>query len=563
MEAHNATAGHFGDFCIDPVRRCLRRGSTEVALRPRSFDVLLVLVRAAGRPVSKGELMQAVWPEVVVTEDSLTRCISDIRQSLDDRDQRVVKTLPRKGYMLAAPVRFDFPAPQVAVDAATTVPASTSAPHAGRRRWLLASAAVLAGASIAALAWYARPEDAAALSIAVLPLAVLGGDAREGYLAEGITEDLTTDLSRIPGAFVVARSSAQAVAQRVRDARDVGRELGVRYLLEGGVQRVGATIHLNVRLVETGSRRELWAERFEAELDDLAGLQQRVTGTLARSLHLELLEAESRRARSRVNPDAHDLTLRAWSAYERRTPPSVAQARALLLKALEIDPDAVLALSLLADTYTADLLNRWLHMRSGATREEWLRRADGASRRAYALEADSLYALGARATVLQLQGWPEEGLAMLQRQLALNRNYAPAWHRISYAWVTLGRPEEALKAGEEALRLSPHDGRLYSFYVVMAAAHLHAGRDAEARKWARKSVDARPEFGIAYAWLAAAAAQAGDEAAAREAIDRFIALQPGYTVASFRNERQSENAEFLRQRQRFYDGLLRAGLPAS
>lgn len=557
MDAQDHNIGCFEGFAVDALRRTLHCGAAQVALRPKSFDVLAYLVRAAGRTVAKDELLEVVWPGIVVTDESLTRCISDIRAALGDREQRIIKTVPRQGYVLAAPVRFEA--------ASMREPASAEAAptrwrvRARGARWRLAAGGALAIAAVVFAGW-PHATDTPPLSIVVLPLAAL--DPEQAYLAEGLTEDLTTDLSRIPGSLVIARSSAVAVYGRGRDVREVGAELGVRYALEGSAQRVGEQVRLNVRLIDTQSRREQWAERFDADRTDIASLQRRVTGTLARSLHLQLIEAESQRGRERAgNPDAHDLALRAWSAYERRTPESVATARDLLNRSLAADPDSVFSLSLLADSYTADMLNRWMHLRA-AVREEWLRRADEAARRAYALDPDNLYAVGALATVLQLQGKPEEGLALLQRQVALNRNYAPAWHRLSYGYVTLGRQDDAIHAGEEALRLSPRDGRLYSFYVVMAAAHLHAGRDAIAMQWARKSAEARPDFGTAYAWLAAAAANAGDMDTAHQAIAQFRRLQPDYTVARFRDERLSTHPDFLRQRERFHDGLLKAGLPA-
>ena len=556
MDAQAHDIGCFEGFAVDALRRTLHRGTAQIELRPKSFDVLAYLVRAAGRTVAKGELLEVVWPGVVVTEESLTRCISDIRAALSDREQRIIKTVPRQGYVLAAPVRFEA----ASMREPALAKAAPTRWHLRARgaRWLLAGGGALAIAAAVFTGW-PRATDTPPLSIVVLPLAAL--DPEQAYLAEGLTEDLTTDLSRIPGSLVIARSSAVAVYGRGRDVREVGAELGVRYALEGSAQRVGEQVRLNVRLIDTQSRRELWAERFDADRTDIASLQRRVTGTLARSLHLQLIEAESQRGRLRANPDAHDLALRAWSAYERRTEGSVATARDLLERSLAADPDSVFSLSLLADTYTADILNRWMHLRAAA-RVEWMQRAHEAARRAYALDPDNLYAVGALATVVQLQGKPEEGLALLQRQVALNRNYAPAWHRLSYGYVTLGRQDDAIHAGEEALRLSPRDGRLYSFYVVMAAAHLHAGRDAMAVQWARKSAEARPDFGTAYAWLAAAAANAGDMDTAQQAMAQFRRLQPDYTVARFRDERLSTHPDFLRQRERFHDGLLKAGLPA-
>ena len=210
-------------------------------------------------------------------------------------------------------------------------------------------------------------------------------------------------------------------------------------------------------------------------------------------------------------------------------------------------------------TYTADVMARWVNLR-GATREEWVRRAAEADAKAYAIDPNNLYAVQLRAELLGVQGKAEESLAMRQRAVAINRNDALAWGGLSYAYVTVGQPEESIAAGLEALRLSPRDGRLHGFLVVIAAAHLHAGRDAEALAWAKRSVEARPEYSIPHAWAAAAAANLGDLATARSEIAEFRRLQPDYTLATFKAERYSDKPEFLRQRERFYRGLQTAGL---
>lgn len=568
----------FDQFVFDPMAGQLLREGREVPLRPKSLEVLRLLVVNAGQLVTKDQLFATVWPKTVVTDDALVQCVRDIRVALRDEQQRVVRTIPRRGYVFTSAVvpragggpPGVTPPPTRAESVASISPPSKRL--AGLSKWLGRHrlSATLAGlvVAIAAAAWMAtgvyggRQGAAPSLSIVVLPLVNLNGDPQQEYFAEGLTEDLTTDLSRIPGSFVIARSSAYSFRGKAGDVRDIGRQLGVRYALEGSVQRLDEQVRLNVQFIDLENGRTLWADRFDGSRRDLVALQQRVTGTIARSLHLELIEAESQRASRERARDltASDLALQGWSLYERKTPESVAQARELLLRSVSIDPNAVFAWSLLSDTYTADLLTRWLHLR-GATRAEWLQRAAQAADKAITLDPGNLYAIGARATVLQLEGKPELSLAMLRRQVALNRNYAPAWHRISYALLTLGQPEAALEAGNEAIRLSPRDGRLFSFYVVMAAACLHLGRDKEALVWAKKSVAAWPQFGTSHAWVASASALLGDLDAAHAALAEFRRLQPGYTIASFRAEKLSDNTVFLSQHERYYRGLQLAGLP--
>jgi TolB-like protein/DNA-binding winged helix-turn-helix (wHTH) protein len=567
----------FEGFTLDAGRRELRRDAAAVELRPKCLDLLTCLLRRAGRVVTKNELMEQVWPGVVVTDESLTRCISDIRQALGDAEQTIIKTVPRRGYVLVCPVVSQTPMPAelaASFDSAPPLhpPPTTIAKPVGQRafHWSLgalglAGSLALAIAGYSAARFFGAPSaiGAPALSIVVLPLVNVGGDREQDYFAEGLTEDLSTDLSRIPQSLVIARSSAQAYKGQPVDARRIGRELGVRYLLEGSVQRLGDQVRLNLRLIDAESARELWADRMDGSRKDLAALQTSVTGVVARTLHLQLAEAEAQRAaRMRpVNPDARDLAWQAWSALEQRTLDSVATSRQLLERAVAMDANSAFAWSLLSETYTTDMLMRWLDRREGATRDAWLFQARRAADRAYAIDPNNLYALGAMGAVLQVSGEPERALAMLSRQVEVNRNYAPAWHRISYTQATLGRQEEAIRAGDEALRLSPRDGRLYSFLVVTAAAHLYAGRDHEALVWARRSIDARSDFSISHAWAAAAAANLNEMDTARKEIGEFQRLQPHYSVENFRREGQSPNPDFLRQRERFYAGLRRAGLP--
>jgi tetratricopeptide (TPR) repeat protein len=202
---------------------------------------------------------------------------------------------------------------------------------------------------------------------------------------------------------------------------------------------------------------------------------------------------------------------------------------------------------------------RWTSVR-GVEKEEWLRRAAESAEKAYALDPNHPEALSASGYVLQLRGQPQAALGMFLRQLETDPNDAPAWNSVGYAYATLGKPDESIAANQRALRLSPRDGKLYGFLVVIAAAHLFAGRDQEAVAWARRSIAARRDYSISHAWLAAAAANAGDMPTAREAIAEFKRLQPDYTLQSFKDEKHGDNPAFLAQRERFYRGLELAGL---
>ena len=301
-----------------------------------------------------------------------------------------------------------------------------------------------------------RPETAPVrrgLSIVVLPLASEGGDPAQDRLAAVLTDEITVDLSRIPETFVIARATADSYRSRGVDARQVGRELGVRYVLDGSLVRLGDAVRLTLQLVEADSGRALWADRIDGELPDLPALYRRVTGTVARSLDLTLQDVEAARARARPAADLQDLLLQArWLLqFNRTTPDTVQQARRLLEEVLDRDPGSALAFALLAQTYNFDVTQRWLALRS-ATREQWLQHADRLSERAFQLDPADARVVGVRGTTLALAGRSEQAVELLERQIVLNRNDAGAWFWLGYARCTLGRQDEAIAALEQARR---------------------------------------------------------------------------------------------------------------
>lgn len=548
----------FAGFELDAVQRSLKRGATPIDLRPRSFDVLAYLLGAGARVVGKDELLQALWPGVVVTEESLTRCVSDIRHALGDEGQQIIKTLPRRGYMVAAPIST--------ADAAAPPTGRATAAH--RRRWpaIAAAAVVMVALTAAWVAWRgvgAPQEEPPRLSIVVLPLAVRGGERAHEDLAAVLTDEITSDLSRIPESFVVGRGSAATYAGRTVDARQVGRDLGVRYVLEGSLTRVGDEVRLALQLTDALSARVLRAEALDGRMADLSSLQRDVTGAVARSLQVRVVQAEAERVARRRPADlaVQDLILQVWAAWNRGySPESVAAAREKMQRAIALDPDSARAWAWLAQTYVADVGRRWTHLR-GATREQWLKLAAEASERAYALDPNDTRVLFVRAWALSFLRRSEDAVELLQRAIAINRNDADAWGWLSYAYVTLGRNSDGIAAGREAIRLSPRDARLTGFLVVVAAAYLYDGDDRQALEWARRSANAKPDFAVPHSWVAAAAANLGEMEAARAAIAEFRRLLPQYTVTSFRDEKLCANALCERQRERYYDGLRKAGLP--
>ena len=567
-EDFTAATFRFDAFELDVRRRTLRRSGAEVELRPLALDALGLLVRNAGRVVTKDEMIAAVWPGLVVTDDSVARCISDIRRALGDVEQRIIKTVPRRGYTLAV-AAIPVQTAAAPTDRAPAPTEATKGPGRPPVRPVVVGAVVVAalGALLIWASWLATsrgPVTAvrAGLSIVVLPLASEGGDPAQDRLAAALTDEITVDLSRIPETFVIAGATADSYRGRSVDARQVGRELGVRYVLEGRLVRLGDAVRLTLQLVDSESGRALWADRIDGEMPELPALYHRVTGTVARSLDLTLQEVETARARARPAADLQDLLLQArWLLqFNRVTPDSLHQARRLLEQVIARDPGSALAFALLAQTYNYDVGQRWLGLR-GATREQWLQQADKLSERAFQLDKGDARVVGVRGTTLALAGRSEQAVELLERQIGLNRNDASAWFWLGYARCTLGRQDEAIAALEQARRLSPRDPNLNGIFVVTAAAHLYLGRDREALEWARRSVLERPQHAVAHSWVAAAAANLGEAETASAALAEFRQRLPSYTISSFRDERLCANDLCRSQRERYYAGLAKAGLP--
>src|SRR5688572_24416486 len=437
-EEFTAATFRFDAFELDVRRRTLRRSGADVAIRPLAFDALVFLVRHAGRVVTKDELIAAVWPGLVVTDDSVARCISDIRRALDDVEQRLIKTIPRRGYTLAVAANMadpGFARPEPAPMAVASTDRVPVAPTAGKdpgqpRMRLFVASALVIGAILAGLGviltgapWSAPRGVPVAtvrpgLSIVVLPLASEGGDPAQDRLAAALTDEITVDLSRIPETFVIAGATAETYRGRSVDARQVGRELGVRYVLDGGLVRLGDAVRLTLQLVDSESGRALWADRIDGELPDLPALYQRVTGTVARSLDLTLQEVETAQARARSGADVQDLLLQArWLLqFNRMTPDSLQEARRLLERVTARDPGSALGFALLAQTYNYDVSQRWLPLR-GATRQQWLQKADRLSEQAFLLDRADSRVVGVRGTTLALAGRSAEAVELLERQI--------------------------------------------------------------------------------------------------------------------------------------------------
>jgi TolB-like protein len=439
-----------------------------------------------------------------------------------------------------------------------------------RRRWIvwgLAAFLVLFGAGGA---WWmgspfsprqrAASTEAPRLSIVVLPFSNLSGDPNQDYFADGITEDLTSDLSRIAGSFVISRNTAFTFKGKAVDARQIGRELGVRYVLEGSVRHMGGTVRVNAQLVDAGTGAHLWAEQMDGDQNTLATLQDNfgIANRLARTLSVELVNVEGRRAQ-RADPDAVDLTMRGWSVLNGGPNKDDAQRSVALFEdALRIDPENGQARVGLAQALTLVYRNRW-----DPDPAKVLARADEAATRAIAIAPNYAHAHYVKAEVLGLSNRFDAALATYDRAIALDRNHAAAYVGRARNLNVIGRSAEALAPVERAIRLSPRDPELYVWYFVLCHANTHLARDAQAIDWCLKSIATGKTFYFAYVDLASAYAWRGQNAEAAAAVAELLKLRPGFTVQTLVQEGSgtSDNPAFRKEFLRIVEGARKAGLP--
>lgn len=404
-----------------------------------------------------------------------------------------------------------------------------------------------------------RTGMAPRLSIVVLPFVNLDGNSERDYFVDGVTESLTTDLSRIPSAFVIARNTAFTFKNKPVDVRVIGRELGVRYVMEGSVQGGGDRVRVNAQLIDTETGAHLWAERFDKLRADIFDMQDEITTRLARTVGVELVAAEGRRAeRERPNNmDAVDLAMRGWAILNQ--PLSLRRDRGacdLFDEALRLDARNVEALVGLA-FYHGNELRTF----ASTNRDEQLRIARTAVTQALTLAPSNALAHFVHANVLHVSGTTERALRELEFAIALDRNLAWAHADAGFMKVLLGRAEEAEANLTNAIRLSPRDPGLDRWHALLGIADLFLGRLDSALDQLRRSVGMNPNVGMPHFFLAAAAALSGRATEAQEARNAGLRLDPNFSVSRFRNERRSDNLTFLAQRERIYEGLRLAGVP--
>ena len=395
------------------------------------------------------------------------------------------------------------------------------------------------------------------LSIVVLPFANIGGDPEQDYFVDGVTESLTTDLSRIRGSFVIARNTAFNYRGKGFDVAKLGRELNVRYALEGSVQRSGARMRVNAQLIDVESGSHFWAERFERPVTDLFEMQDEIVARIANTLNAQLIAVEARRAERAPAPDSMDLFFQGQAWINRGvTFENMANARSFFERALALDPANVEALVGMAQVEANLAIN--LSTNDKAAR---FATAEALASKALSLAPDHAVAHLCMSIVLGFTNRAAQGVAECERASALDRNLPGAHALLGQNKLLMGRAEETEAHVREALRLSPHDPWVYIWLLAGGYAACLLGRDEEAATWFRRSIEANRNYALCRFVYAAALANIGQIQEARSQVAAGLALDPHFTIANFQSAVWSDNPVYLEQCGRVIEDLRRTGIP--
>jgi TolB-like protein/Flp pilus assembly protein TadD len=383
----------------------------------------------------------------------------------------------------------------------------------------------------------------------------MSGDSEQDYFADGMVEEIITALSRNRWLFVIARNSSFTYKGRAVDVKQVGRELGVRYVLEGSVRRAANRVRITGQLIDTATGAHLWAERFDGNLDDVFDLQDQVTASVVGVIAPKLEQAEIERAKRKPTGslDAYDYFLRGMAAAHQPARSAQDEAMRMFYRAIELDPDFAAAHAMAAFSFIWRVTNGWTTDRASEVAE-----TERLARRAVELGRDDAVALSRSGHALAyVVGDLEGGAGLTDLALKLNPNFAIAWNSSGWVRAYLGETEVAIEHFAHAMRLSPVDPEVNRMQAGMATAHLVAGRYEEAAFWAQKALREQPTYPTALRLAAASAALAGRPEEARQIVERLRQVDPTISLSTLADRVPLRNPEHL---SRYVEGLRRAGL---
>ena len=571
MDEITHTVLQFEGFTLDTMRRLLRAGDQDVELRAKSFDVLLYLVENAGRLITKEEIIQAVWQDVIATDESLTRCISDVRQAVGDTDQTIIKTVRRRGYLFASPVVRGFPGALTVASSVAEGPAIPAGRSEGKpaaeafvakrafRPWHAMAGALAGITAITAILSFLRPPAGLTLpdrpSIAVLPFVDYGGDAAQDYFSDGIAEDLTANLSKFSELFVISRDSAFKYKGQSVDARRIGRELGVRYLLQGSVQKDADRMRITAELVDAGANKQLWAEHYDRAVTGVFAVQDDVTQNIVVTLisHITKSELDRALAKPPENLAAYEDNLRANALIKNmpRDAAAIQAARALYEQALATDPRYARAMQGLANTY---YLSREDRGSPEFQQPSALDRAQSLAQQAVDLDGALSEAHATLGWILSRQGHNAEGIAEFERAFELNPNFVDG--RFGLLLSHAGRAPDAVEYMKRIMRLDPFYPPNYTYWL--GKGYYFMGEYEQAIELIRSAAARLPGHEPSRVLLAAVAAQLGRMEEARAAALEVVQIQPDFTIAGWLKFLNLSDPAYA---DRLADGLRKVNLP--
>jgi TolB-like protein len=481
----------FENFSLDTDRHELGCASKRVPVEPQVFDILHYLVRNRERVVSKDDLIASVWKGRIVSESTLSSRITAVRHAIGDRadEQRLIRTIPRKGFRFIGEItvqKNNLPPPD----------SHPTYPQAGQGLRL--------------------PDKP---SIAVLPFQNLGDDIAQGYFVDGIVEDITIGLSQFSQLFVVARSSSFTYKGLNVDVKQIGQELGVRYVLEGSIRKAAGQLRITVQLINTLTAVQLWAAHFDGALDQVFDLQDQVTSGVVGIIAPKIEQAEIERAKRKPTGslDAYDYYLHGLACLYRDTKEANDEALRLFGKAIELDPNFAVAYGMSALCYVVRWWKHWMlePQKEVSEAARFVNRAAESGRN----DAMALSAAGMAAGLVVRD--LDRAVVLLDRSLLLNPNLAISWVRSAWVRIFLGKFDLAIEHANRAMRLSPLDPFLVGMQSAIAFAYFCAGRYDRSAVWAEEAVREQPNFAPALRVLAASSASLGRMKEATQALVRL------------------------------------------
>jgi TolB-like protein len=514
----------FGDFVLDSDRRELARGAETIVIGPQVFDLLLHLVRNREHVVTKDNLIDVVWGGRIVSESTLTSHINAVRRAVGDTgdQQRLVRTIARKGYRFVGDV------------------GETAA----------AAGAGGAKSDVTGLPVPERP------SIAVLPFLNLSGDPGQDYFVDGVVDDIISALSRLRWLFVIARNSSFTYKGRAIDVKQVGRELGVRYVLEGSVRKAANRVRITGQIIDANAGATLWSERFESALDDVFELQDEMATSIVGALvpHLERAEIERARHKPTESLDAYDYYMRGMWKFRQVSRGATDEALPLFYEAIQRDPEFASAYAMAAWCHSWRKLSRWM-----TDLEREVAEGTRLARRAVQLGQNDAVALAASAHALaHLVRDFDSSIALLDRAVVLDPNLAAGWYLGGLLRIWRGDLDDAIARIARGMRLSPLGPDMERMEVGNAMAYLLSGRTEDALSWAERASRHKSDQALPISILAAIYARAGRGNEARLAVQQLRRLDPALRLSKL-----GEWLPFQRPQDRdnFANALREAGLP--